>query len=102
MLKHLVYDIAIEQRLLTADSLLDDSPLDVPTETGLYVPKNYDRGFRGLVTVRTGLSSSLNVPAVRTLRHVGTDGFVRRLANFGFEDLREGEDYGFSLALGSA
>jgi penicillin-binding protein 1C len=101
-LKPFLYGLAIEQRLLTAASLLDDSPLDVPTETGLYVPKNYDRGFRGLVTVRTGLSSSLNVPAVRTLKLVGTDVFVRRLADFGFEDLREGEDYGFSLALGSA
>ena len=101
-LKPFLYGLAIERRLLTAASLLDDSPLDVPTETGLYQPKNYDREFRGLVTVRTALSSSLNVPAVRTLKFVGTDTFVRGLADFGFGDLREGEDYGFSVALGSA
>jgi penicillin-binding protein 1C len=101
-LKPFLYGLAIEQRLLTAASLLDDSPLDVPTETGLYKPKNYDREFRGLVTVRNALSSSLNVPAVRTLKFVGADAFVRGLADFGFEDLREGEDYGFSVALGSA
>jgi penicillin-binding protein 1C len=101
-LKPFLYGLAIEQRLLTGASLLNDSPLDVPTETGLYTPKNYDREFRGLVSVRTALSSSLNVPAVRTLKLVGADTFVRGLAGFGFEDLREGEDYGFSVALGSA
>jgi len=101
-LKPFLYGLAIEQRLLTAASLLDDSPLDVPTETGLYKPKNYDREFRGLVTVRKALSSSLNIPAVRTLKFVGADAFVRGLADFGFEELREGEDYGFSVALGSA
>ena len=101
-LKPFLYGLAIEQRLLTAASLLDDSPLDIPTETGLYKPKNYDREFRGLVTVRTALASSVNVPAVRTLKLVRADAFVRRLADFGFEDLREGEDYGFSVALGSA
>ena len=34
---------------------------------GLYVPQNYDREFKGLVSLRTALASSLNVPAVRTL-----------------------------------
>ena len=101
-LKPFLYGLAIEKRILTSASLLDDSSLDVSTERGLYVPKNYDREFRGLVTVRTALASSLNVPAVRTLLLLGSDEMVRRLAAFGFDLPGSGEEYGASLALGSA
>ncbi|MGZ8450297.1 MAG: penicillin-binding protein 1C, partial [Candidatus Deferrimicrobiaceae bacterium] len=101
-LKPFLYGLAIEKRILTPASLLDDSPLDVSTERGLYVPKNYDREFRGLVTMRTALASSLNVPAVRTLLLLGSDEMARRLAAFGFDLPGTGEDYGASLALGSA
>jgi penicillin-binding protein 1C len=101
-LKPFLYGLAIEKRILTPASLLDDSPLDVSTERGLYVPKNYDREFRGLVTMRTALASSLNVPAVRTLLLLGSGEMARRLAAFGFDLPGAGEDYGASLALGSA
>lgn len=101
-LKPFLYGLAFEKKILTAASLLDDSPLDVSTERGLYVPKNYDREFRGLVTVRTALASSLNVPAVRTLLLLGSEEMARRLAAFGFDLPGMGEDYGASLALGSA
>ena len=50
-----------------------------PSAGGLYRPQNYDEHFRGLVTVRTALAASLNVPAVRTLRLVGAE-TVRRAA----------------------
>jgi penicillin-binding protein 1C len=63
-LKPFLYELAIEQRLLTAASLLDDSPVNIVTPGGLYVPQNYDRDFKGMVSLRTALSSSLNVPAV--------------------------------------
>jgi penicillin-binding protein 1C len=101
-LKPFLYGLAIERRILTAASLMDDSPLDVPTGRGLYVPRNYDREFRGTVTLRTSLASSLNVPAVRTILLLGPDAVSRRLAAFGFDLPGPGEDYGASLALGSA
>ena len=101
-LKPFLFEMAIEQHLLTAASVLDDSPINLVTPTGLYVPQDYDKDFKGLVTLRTSLASSLNVPAVRTLMLVGADGFVRRLRRLGFEDLTEdGNYYGYSLALGS-
>jgi penicillin-binding protein 1C len=101
-LKPFLYEMAIEQRLLTAASLLDDSPVNIVTPGGLYVPQNYDREFKGLVSVRTALAASLNVPAVRTLTLLGLDGFVDRLHALGFEHLRHEPDYyGYSLALGS-
>lgn len=71
-------------------------------ERGLYRPENYDKTYRGLVTARTALASSLNVPAVRTVDLVGPGAFVEKLKSFGFTGLREAEDYGPSLALGTA
>lgn len=102
-LKPFLYELAIEKRLITAASIIDDSPLDIPTPAGLYIPQDYNNEFRGLVSVRTALSSSLNVPAVRTLMLVGEEPFVARLRELGFENVDEsGDYYGFSLALGSA
>ncbi len=102
-LKPFLYATAIEERVLTAASLLDDAPANLVTPSGLYVPQNYDREFRGLASVRTSLAGSLNVPAVRTLMLVGTERFADRLREAGFEGVVEsGDYYGFSLALGSA
>src|SRR5258706_727701 len=74
-LKPFLYGLAIEQKMLTAASILDDSPLAVTTPTGLYVPQNYDHDFKGLVSLRQALASSLNVPAVRTLTLLGYEPF---------------------------
>jgi penicillin-binding protein 1C len=102
-LKPFLYELAIENGLLTAASILEDSPLHVATPTGLYVPQNYDNIFRGPVSARTALSASMNIPAVRTLLLVGLSPFVERLKKLGFESLtEEAEYYGYSIALGSA
>jgi len=102
-LKPFLYGLAIEKEYLTAASILEDSPLQIPTAGGLYVPENYDREFHGPVSLRTALSSSLNIPAVRTLMLVTPDAFVERLRALGMTSLtREADYYGYSLALGSA
>ena len=102
-LKPFLYQLALEKKLLTAASPLDDSPLNVSTATGLYVPQNYDRDFRGWVNVRAALASSLNVPAVKTLALAGGENFLQRLRQLGFSQLNEGDDfYGPALALGGA
>jgi len=102
-LKPFLYALALDAKLLTAASLVDDSPLAIATARGMYVPQNYDRDFRGSVSVRTALASSLNVPAVRTLELVGGERFHEALRNLGFDTLTEPADYyGASLALGGA
>ncbi len=102
-LKPQLYALALEKRLLTAASILDDAPVDLDTASGLYIPQNYDRSFRGPVSVRSALGNSLNVPAVRALLLVGVDDFRDRLFDIGYRGLtRDGNYYGFSLALGSA
>jgi penicillin-binding protein 1C len=101
-LKPFLYGMALEQRLLTPASLLEDTPLDLSVVGGLYRPRNYDERFRGLVTLRTALAASLNIPAVRTLELVGAEAFVQQLRRLGFAGVvQSGEYYGPSLALGS-
>lgn len=102
-LKPFLYQLAIAERYLTAASLLDDSPLNLETPRGLYVPQNYARDFRGLVSVRESLAGSLNIPAVRVLMLTGPDRFLQHLRRLGFVGLdADPEHYGYSLALGSA
>ena len=74
-LKPFLYGQAIAERRLTAASLVEDSPAQITTSSGLYIPQNYDRQFKGWVSVRTALAASLNVPAVRTLVMVTPDAF---------------------------
>ncbi|MEP6557074.1 MAG: penicillin-binding protein 1C [Burkholderiales bacterium] len=101
-LKPFVYQLAFEQRLITPASLLDDSPAQIATTSGLYLPQNYDRTFAGWISARTALGASLNVPAVRVGTLLGADALATRLNAFGFALPQPGGFYGSSLALGSA
>lgn len=100
-LKPFLYAEAIAERRLTPASLLEDSPAQIATSGGLYIPQNYDHQFKGWVSVRTALASSLNVPAVRTLVLVSPDAFHRQLRELGLPLKESGDWYGYSLALGS-
>ncbi len=102
ILKPFLYGLAFERRLMTPVSLIDDSPLDLPAINGVYRPENYDNRFHGLVTARTALASSLNIPAVKTLGLVGVEEFVKELSSLEFRNLQSPDFYGPSLALGSA
>ncbi|WP_449414067.1 penicillin-binding protein 1C [Pandoraea soli] len=101
-LKPFLYARAIAEHRLTAASLLDDSPIDLPTGGGLYIPQNYDHHFKGWISARTALASSLNVPAVRTLVMVTPRRFAQTLVSLGLPLTQSGDFYGYSLALGSA
>ncbi len=102
-LKPFLYALALDRRLLTPASLLADTPLELPEQRGTYRPLDYDREFRGLVSARVALASSLNVPAVRTVEMVGVDAFTDHLRALGFTGIVEqGDYYGAALALGDA
>ncbi|RDI13971.1 penicillin-binding protein 1C [Comamonas sp. AG1104] len=101
-LKPFLYAQAIAEKRITAASLIEDSSAHIPTQNGLYIPQNYDRRFKGWVSARTALASSLNVPAVRTLVMITPDAFFEQLKKLGLPLRESGGYYGFSLALGSS
>jgi len=73
-----------------------------------YRPVNYDGNFHGPVTVRTALSNSFNIPAVKTLDFVRIyddpntpqkDGMIAMAERLGITSFTR-PDYGLSLTLG--
>ena len=101
-LKPFVYGLAFEKKLITPATLIDDSPAQIATGAGLYLPQNYDHSWRGFVSARTALGASLNVPAVRVGAMVGTEALLARLNALGLALPESAGWYGASLALGSA
>jgi len=101
-LKPFVYAVAFERRLITPATLIYDSPAQIATAGGLYLPQNYDKSWHGFVSARTALGASLNVPAVRVGAMVGNDALLARLNALGLALPQTAGWYGASLALGSA
>jgi penicillin-binding protein 1C len=100
-LKPFVYAAAMQEIGLTAASLLPDIELSLPTEKGVFSPKNYDRRAHGPVLVREALASSLNVPAVVVANRLGVERALGALRESGFDSLAKGpREYGVGLALG--
>ncbi|MBU0913653.1 MAG: penicillin-binding protein 1B, partial [Gammaproteobacteria bacterium] len=62
-------------------TMLDDSPIHLKGSQGGWSPQNFDKKFRGQVTLIQALSESLNVPTVRLGLQLGLpalqDGFKR-------------------------
>lgn len=90
--------------LLQEGDLLPNSlQADVPTQIAGYAPKNYNQTYAGAVPAKTAISRSLNVPAVRMLRHFGVGKFYAMLHALGMKTLhRSPSNYGLSLILGGA
>ncbi len=64
-----------------------------------YVPENYDRLYRGPISIRRALGCSYNVPAVAVLSWVGVDNVLETAHRMGINTLRA-KYYGLSLTLG--
>jgi penicillin-binding protein 1A len=75
------YAVAIERYGYTAGTVIDDAPISYQSGSGIYRPQNYHRNFLGLVTLRTALVRSLNIPAVKTFLNVGIENAI----NFAYQ-----------------
>ena len=96
-LKPVLYAYAFDNGFLTPQMRL----LDIPTDFGGYEPENYDLKFYGDVTAEFALANSLNVPAVRLLRTVGTSNMLNLFERAGFETIAKYKNkLGLSLILG--
>ena len=85
-------------------TVIADIPTPLRTDQGLQLPENYDRRYRGPVTIRQALACSLNVPALRELDSLGGPGKLRDLLQeTGITTLTEPPGtYGLGLTLGNA
>jgi penicillin-binding protein 1C len=99
-LKPMIYALAFDDRTLHPESLVED----VPVRFKEWLPRNFDRGHQGAVSVRRALQQSLNVPAVLALERVGAQRFLTTLRAAGVAPGLPPGDTADSLgmALGSA
>ncbi len=98
--KPFIYAAAFD-RGFTPATLMDDYPVSFSiSQNGRMVewkPENYDRQYRGPVTLRRALEESINVPTVRLLGAVGVEPVISLAHRMGItSDLRPE----YALALG--
>ena len=101
-LKPFLYLKAIDDRVLTAASILPDTPDAIPSRYFDFDPRNYDSRHWGPVRVREALASSLNVPAVVAVSKVGAREMFETLGHWGFSFPRTFDEYGAGFILGNA
>jgi penicillin-binding protein 1A len=97
--KPFVYTAAIDNGFKPTD-IVEDEPVSYPGGDGKpYQPQNYDRKFRGPVTLRRALQESVNIPAIKVLRKIGVSlvaSYARRMG------IKSPMGQNLSLALGSS
>lgn len=103
-LKPFTYLLALERNHRLPCSILADIPSPFRTPQGLDLPENYDRSYRGPVTLRTALACSLNIPALRELNALGGPRPLQQLLEgLGITTLgRDCSIHGLGLTLGNA
>ncbi|MBI4573849.1 MAG: PBP1A family penicillin-binding protein [candidate division NC10 bacterium] len=98
--KPFVYAAAFDQGFTPA-TLMDDYPISysIPQNGRLveWSPENFDRQFRGPVTLRRALEESINVPTVRLLERVGVGPVISLAHRMGITSNLRQEN---ALALG--
>jgi 1A family penicillin-binding protein len=71
--KPFVYYAAFATGKYSPESTVIDAPVSFRDGDGWYSPRNYGGGYSGAVSIRTALTQSLNVPAVKLGKAVGLD-----------------------------
>ncbi|MCR4305471.1 MAG: transglycosylase domain-containing protein [Candidatus Daviesbacteria bacterium] len=100
--KPITYAVALSKGY-NPGSILLDTPVAFKDEWGnTYAPVNYDGRYRGPITLRQALASSINTTAVKMLLAVGIDEFAKTARDLGITTIDNPERFGLSLTLGSA
>ncbi|MDB5207671.1 MAG: pbpC, partial [Flavisolibacter sp.] len=95
-LKPLLYALCMDEGLVTPKMVLND----VPVNYAGYAPENYDKEFRGAVTMEYALEHSLNIPSVRSLKQLGKDKLIQKLVACHFKQIQKDQNkLGLSLIL---
>lgn len=96
-LKPLLYALCFDEGLLTPKRVITDVPVNYEG----YAPENYDQKFKGYVTVEYALEHSLNIPAVKSLKSLGTEKLIQKLSDCNFKQIQKDKSkLGLSMILG--
>ena len=98
-IKPFVYATALE-RGYTAATIFEDKPLAITLTDGTeWKPENYDREYRGKMTLREALRDSVNSVAIQLLQEVGIQDVVNQMELMGITSLvKQGKAHDLNLA----
>jgi membrane peptidoglycan carboxypeptidase len=87
--KPFVYYTAFATGKYGPSSTVMDTPVSYRDGSGWYSPRNYGGGYSGAMTIRTALTVSANVPAVKIGRAVGLDKVIETCRTLGIKSPME-------------
>ena len=97
--KPFIYTAAIDNGFSPTDIILD-TPISFKAGNGEdWSPQNYDKKFRGPITLRNALANSVNVPAAKLLQKLGTSVVTSYAKRMGIKSRLTPD---LSLALGTS
>ena len=99
--KPFIYQVALNLGYSTASNLIDISRTykykSNSNEEKTWQPRNYEKDYKGLVTLRYALVHSRNLATINLVNEIGIDVLYKELLRYGFEDI----PYDLSITLGS-
>jgi penicillin-binding protein 1A len=97
--KPIIYSAALDKGLTPA-TVTEDAPVEYPDGAGgIWAPQNYDREFRGPVTMREALTYSINIVSVKIMEQIGAQYTAEYARKLGFTSQIPAN---LALALGAA
>lgn len=100
-IKPLNYAVGLSKGYTAATPFIDQAVCFPDPSSGKpYCPHNYDGKFHGVVSMRTALGNSLNIPAVQMLKMNGLEDFIATASAMGISTFKDPSRYGLSLTLG--
>jgi penicillin-binding protein 1A len=83
--KPFVYYTGFASGKYGASSIVYDTPVRYRDGSGYYIPRNYGGGFSGPMSIRSAISTSANIPAVKMGKEVGLDKVIQTCRTLGIK-----------------
>ncbi len=101
-IKPLVYLAAFARGHTPATTVVDEK-ISITDDLGrVWTPENFDKKFRGTVTLRSALGNSLNIPAIKELQFAGIDTVADLAKRLGITTWDDRRRLGLAMAIGGA
>src|SRR3989344_7958136 len=96
-----MYATSFKQGYSPAFTLIDEpTTFDMPPGQPPYQPQDFAGKYHGILSVRTSLGNSKNIPAVKMLSLIGVPNLLNTAHEMGITTLTDPDRFGISLTLG--
>jgi len=100
-IKPLMYATSFKQGYSPAFTLIDEpTTFNMPPGQPPYQPQDFAGKYHGILSVRTSLGNSKNIPAVKMLSLIGVPNLLNTAHEMGITTLTDPDRFGIALTLG--